>query len=322
MSPAAPIVEELLPPPEPWDAALRLARLPYLLFLDSAERHPIRGRYSFVTADPVEWIERSAHSPSGPDPFFELKQRLARFPAETLNGLPPFQGGVAGLFGYGLQHAVERIPRPRFVEFCVPDLVVGLYDWVIAFDHREGRAWLISTGYPEIEVGQRHFRAAARLRQTQEVLQGPFATPTSQTAVGALSLNELSPQLPLPGWPSVTINSDPSAYLAAVRRASEYVHAGDCFQVNLSQRLLHPATLPSLELYRRLRERNPAPFAGYLDLGHFAVVSASPERFLKVTGGEVETRPIKGTRPRGATPDEDRRLAEELRQSAKDRAEN
>ena len=112
-------------------------------------------------------------------------------------------------------------------------------------------------------------------------------------------------------------------YVAAVRRAVEYIHAGDCFQVNLSQRLLTPLAGSPLDLYGRLRERNPAPFAGYFDLGEFRIASASPERFLQASHtGEVETRPIKGTRPRGRTPEEDRRLAAELLASPKDRAEN
>jgi para-aminobenzoate synthetase component 1 len=107
-----------------------------------------------------------------------------------------------------------------------------------------------------------------------------------------------------------------------VRRAIDYIEAGDCFQVNLSQRLLTPARLHPLRLYERLRRRNPAPFAGYLDLGDFVVLSASPERFLRVTDGWVETRPIKGTRPRAHTPAEDEAAAAELLHSAKDRAEN
>jgi para-aminobenzoate synthetase component 1 len=107
-----------------------------------------------------------------------------------------------------------------------------------------------------------------------------------------------------------------------VQRAIEYTHAGDCFQVNVAQRLLTPQEGRPINLYGRLRERNAAPFAGYFDLGDFAIVSASPERFLFVEGGEVETRPIKGTRPRGATPAEDRAHLAELRASTKDRAEN
>jgi para-aminobenzoate synthetase component 1 len=127
---------------------------------------------------------------------------------------------------------------------------------------------------------------------------------------------------PLLRKPHVFSNFDRPGYLAAVHRAIEYIHAGDCYQVNLAQRLLHAATLPPLELYRRLRERNPAPFAGYFDLGQFVIASASPERFLQVRDGEVETRPIKGTRPRGANHVEDQTLIADLLASAKDRAEN
>jgi para-aminobenzoate synthetase component 1 len=138
----------------------------------------------------------------------------------------------------------------------------------------------------------------------------------------------LAPQWPVPGLEPLTSNFDRAGYLATVRRAVEYIHAGDCFQVNVAQRLLAPAHVAPRELYRRLRERNAAPFAGYFDLGAFVLASASPERFLRVTAGEggvadeVETRPIKGTRPRGRTPEQDRARAAELLASAKDRAEN
>ncbi|HVK07293.1 MAG TPA: aminodeoxychorismate synthase component I [Gemmataceae bacterium] len=280
-----------------------------MLFLDSADRHPDRGRYSFVSADPIEWITTTTG-----DPFADLSRRLAAYPLPTLPGLPPFQGGLAGQFGYGLQHAIERLPRPRFDEFAVPDLAVGIYDWVVAFDHLQDRAWLLSTGYPD-------GRPERRLRQVRDWLadrgDGPPARPPA--------MDRLKPgphEYPLPGHPGVTSNFDRAGYLAAVRRAIEYVHAGDCFQVNLSQRLLAPLAEHPLTLYSRLRDRNPAPFAGYLDLGDFAIASASPERFLRVTNGEVETRPIKGTRPRGATPAEDAARAAELAASPKDRAEN
>jgi para-aminobenzoate synthetase component 1 len=159
-----------------------------------------------------------------------------------------------------------------------------------------------------------------RLEDVQNYLSNGQAT--AMPVGGALAVKPLAPQFPLPGREGVSSNFDRSGYLAAVRRAVEYIHAGDCFQVNLSQRLLHPATLPPLELYGRLRECNPAPFAGFLDLGDFAVASASPERFVRVAHGEVETRPIKGTRPRGRTPAEDQRLVDELRASPKDLAEN
>jgi len=316
---ALPLVEELTPAPEPWAVARRLSHLPHLLFLDSADRHPARGRYSFVTADPIDWVVDSTRDPQYPDTFAELNRRLAAYPVPTLPGLPPFQGGVAGLFGYGLQHAVERIGRPRFDEFRVPDLAVGAYDWVIAWDHVTDRAWVISTGYPE---GRE--RAGRRLREVAEFvrIQSKPKLNSDEFSYPALAPENLARQYPLAGRPGVTSTFDRDGYLTAVRRAVEYVHAGDCFQVNLSQRLLARLTEHPLDLYGRLRERNPAPFAGYFDLGEFAVASASPERFLKVTDGAVETRPIKGTRPRGPTPAEERERIAELAASAKDRAEN
>jgi para-aminobenzoate synthetase component 1 len=316
--PAAPLVEELAPAPDAWDAARRLAPLPHLLFLDSAAGDSPLGRYSFVTADPFDWL-----STRGPDdkPFPRLAGRLARWRTETVAGLPPFQGGVAGLFGYDLCHHVERLPRPDFDEFALPDLAVGCYDWVLAFDHRADRAWLVSTGLPETEPWRRRVRAARRLRAVrQRLLAAPAEAPVDSAP--PLPASSLCPQFGLPILPRLTSNFDRPGYLAAVGRAIGYVHAGDCFQVNVAQRLLHPATLPPLELYGRLRERNASPFAGLFDLGGAVVVSASPERFLRVEAGEVETRPIKGTRPRGATPQEDRARAEELLSSAKDRSEN
>jgi para-aminobenzoate synthetase component 1 len=126
----------------------------------------------------------------------------------------------------------------------------------------------------------------------------------------------------VPGLGRIASNFRRDDYFTTIRRAIDYVHAGDCFQVNIAQRLLAPAQLAPLELYGRLRARNPAPFAGYFDLGDFVIASASPERFLRVADRRAETRPIKGTRPRGKTPAEDRARAAELLASAKDRAEN
>ncbi|HEY7310320.1 MAG TPA: anthranilate synthase component I family protein, partial [Gemmataceae bacterium] len=318
--PVTPFVEELTPSLDPWQTARRLAHLPHLLCLESAFANPKLGRYSFVTADPFDWL-RSRPGPSErTDPFVSLQDRLRGWCVEPVPGLPPFQGGAAGLFGYDLCHYIERLPRSRRDEFQTPDLAVGFYDWVIAFDHATRRTWILSTGLPQTESEPRRQRALHRLQAVKHWLTDSSpsrAWPRGES--GTVSPRSL---YPLPGFPGVFSNFDRPGYLAAARRAIEYIHAGDCFQVNLSQRLLHAATLEPLELYRRLRERNPTPFAGYFDLGDFVLVSASPERFLRVEDGRVETRPIKGTRPRGATPDEDRRQREELLRSAKDRAEN
>jgi para-aminobenzoate synthetase component 1 len=320
-----PLAEELLPAPAAWDVARRLADQPNLLFLDSAAPGRL-GRYSFVTADPFAWMDArgrlvSEAIPGGvaigfeADPFDTLRGWLERFRRDTAPGLPPFQGGAAGLFGYDLCHHLERLPRPGLDEFEVPDVAVGFYDWVVTFDHAEGRAWVVSTGLPD-EDHER--RARQRLKRVKQLLARPEPDLPRSSHWAA------RPQtyFPLPGVPGVGSSFSREGFLEAIRAGIDYVHAGDCFQVNLAQRLLAPLAEPPLELYRRLRERNPAPFAGYFDLGGVAVASASPERFVRLHKGRVETRPIKGTRPRGGTAAEDEAQARELLASAKDRAEN
>ena len=321
---AAPIVEEVTDL-EPWEVCLRLAALPHLLFLDSARQSAL-GRYSYVTADPFVWIWPPAgfinHVPvimPPADPFDCLADALERYTAPTIPGLPPFQGGAAGLFAYDLCHYLERLPRPRYYDFAVPDLAVGLYDWVISFDHQQHKAWLICTGHPEVEPRRRHRRAAERRDQVRRLLDSdPSAPSVKQTDPIRIE----APHFPVEGRAGLHSNFDRPGYLQAVRRAIDYIHAGDCFQVNIAQRLLYPARESALAIYERLRRCNPAPFAGYFDLGDCAIASASPERFLKVQGGAVETRPIKGTSPRGFLPEEDFARADLLLGSAKDRAEN
>ena len=290
-----------------WEACRRLSDLPHLLFLDSAVKSP-QGRYSYVAADPREWLQWTDESG---DPFAAVRGLLNRGRHDTIPELPPFQGGVAGLFGYELSRRLERLPRPIFNDFALPDLAVGLYDWVLSFDNVTGRAWLIAAGPPD----ERQNRADQVRRWLD---RGPisFVQPSS----ARVPLN--APRFPVPDRSPLTSNFDRSGYEAVLRRAIDYIHAGDCFQVNIAQQLVHPVDAPALEIHHRLRTRNAAPFAGYLDLGEYAIASASPERFLRLTDGEVETRPIKGTRPRGYNPMEDMARGGDLLDSLKDRAEN
>jgi para-aminobenzoate synthetase component 1 len=330
-----PLVEELTPLPSAWHVFERAAHLPYPLFLDSALQDPHIGRFSFVAADPFEFIvaagrhtrlQNEGEIAASNDPFQVLAEYLKQFQAEPAAGLPPFQGGAAGLFGYDLAHHLECLPRPRFDEFQVPDLAIGLYDCVIAFDHQARRGWLISTGFPETEPSARRKRAAGRLREFKQLLALAPAADFLPAPCEAVQPGHF--HYAVPEHPGLFSNFDRSSYLTAVRRAIEYVHAGDCFQVNLAQRLLLPLREPALELYGRLRQCNPATCAGYFDLGRFKIASASPERFLQLTGvGQqhpdvIETRPIKGTRPRGQTEAQDRTYREQLLHSPKDRAEN
>ena len=322
-----PFVEELIPPPRPCDAFLRLCARPHCLFLDSARRDPLLGRYSFVAADPFDFLSLPA---DGGDGLAELARRIAEFPAAAVPGLPHFQGGAAGLLSYDLGRSLERLPTPRYDEFRVPALAIGFYDTVVAFDHATGRVWIISHGWPETDAIARRRRAAERLREVREILDEPVGgegnakckVQNAKCKMEEDGVLENAPQFSVSRAAGLLSNFTREMYLETVRRAIEYIRAGDVFQVNLAQRLLYPAHDDSVSLYLRLRERNPATFAGYFDLGDFQIVSASPERFLQVRGSEVEARPIKGTRRRTAWPEADLFGGDELRSSEKDRAEN
>lgn len=309
----------MIPAPEPTDVFLRLADLPHCLFLDSALRDPVLGRYSFVTADPFDYLECP---PEAVGALNELARRMSGLKTTTIDGLPPFQGGAAGMFSYDLGRQLEKLPSPRLDEFKAPALAIGFYDVVIALDHVENRAWIISQGLPEVQHERRHRRAATRLEQFSRRLASgkPVRRQATESRLPRLGPEELAPRYPVGG--GLSSNFSESEYLKALSRAIEYIRAGDVFQVNLTQRLLYPADDDSISLYLRLRQRNPAPFAGFFDLGDFQIVSASPERFLKVADRAVETRPIKGTRRRTACGQADLSVADELRQSEKDRAEN
>lgn len=327
-----PLVEELVPAPLPLEAWDRLAALPYCLFLDSALELSEVGRYSFLAADPFAVTACLAGDTGA---LFRLAADARQYAAARVPGLPPFQGGVAGLWSYDLNRQLERLPVPALDEFEVPALAVGWYDVVLAWDHEAGRAWLFSHGLPEAEPAARRRRAAERLAEMRAWLAAPPGSAArarrsdsrgvaivAQSGRPPLDRAGLAPQYPLAAHERLTSNFSRDEYLAMIRRAVEYIHAGDVFQVNLAQRLLHPATDDSRALYRRLRERNAAPFAAYFDAGDYQILSASPERFLRVGDGQVETRPIKGTRRRSSSPEADLFTGDELQASVKDRAEN
>lgn len=315
----APEIQELTPAPDPADVLVRLSALPHCLCLDSALRHPQLGRYSYVMADPFRFVRIA---PDDRDPLAQLQEALAVCPTVRQRELPAFQGGAAGLFSYDLGRSFEKIPKPRNDEFQLPAVAVGLYDVVIAFDHREGRAWLVSQGWPEHDERLRQNRAMARMQEFLRQLERPLDPGRREIDVHTIDLLNGSPQYSVPGPDGLLSNFTGDQYCAAVGAAIQYIHAGDIYQVNLSQRLVHPQSTDSLALYLRLREQNPAPFAGYFDLGDFQIASASPERFLQVQQRNVETRPIKGTRQRVLGPEADLFSSDDLRASEKDRAEN
>jgi para-aminobenzoate synthetase component I len=341
MSPFAPLVEPLGPTADPAEVCARFLDLPYLLFLDSAAPEHPDAHYSFLAADPVRVVRSKGANteiqsvpgewtPVEGDALSVARAMLPSEPTEPVPGLPPFQGGIAGYIGYDWGAVLERLPRPRYDDLGIPDVVLGLYDWIIAWDHRIGTAWLISTGLPETGDARERF-ARARMELVRERLGGRRVSGKAGKRVSTPepSYGASAPSYPVggvEGAEKIGLRSTFThrGYLDAVAQVREYILAGDIFQANLSQRFQSRWAEPPFDLYRKLRQQNPAPFAAYLGFGELAVLSASPERFLRLDEDRrhIETRPIKGTRPRGLGPMHDAALGRALAESEKDRAEN
>lgn len=324
IEPFVPLVESLPPEIDLVTAMRKLSSLPHLAVLDSALEMGRLGRYGFVVADPFETIRVTRPSA---DPLAGLSRLLDAFaeaPTALIDDLPPFRGGAVGFFGYEFGRCFEKVPAARHDEFDIPLAMFGLYDVVLAWDReRPGQGWIISQGLPERNPTARRARAENRLKFFLDRLKAPEPKlETSNVGFQAMAHGLTAPQYQtrLPG--SWLGNFDGLGFRQAVEKAREYIYAGDIFQVNLSQRLMRPADLASIDLYCRLREVNAAPFAAYFDGGPFQIVSASPERFLQVRDRVVETRPIKGTRRRTGNPRDDEEQKRQLLASPKDRAEN
>ena len=303
---------------DPFAAFGPFADEPWAMFLDSAQVCERQGRHSYIALDPWRTITAQGRrlavdgETREGDPFALLQAELTAIRAETVPDLVPFQTGALGYFGYELGHHLERLPRAPVGEFAFPDMAVGLYDTVVAFDNLARRAWIVSSGQPESGSAGAE-RARARSDAFEARLRGASGDP--------LPMGPRPEHWPAPNWRA---DCERAEYETKVARVVEHIRAGDIYQANLSRglRASLPPKLHPFHLYGRLRAINPAPFAAYLGLGEIVIASSSPERFLKLSDGWVETRPIKGTRPRGATPEKDRDEAQALLSSEKDRAEN
>jgi para-aminobenzoate synthetase component 1 len=281
----------------------RLLDQDWPVFLDSGHPLATDGRYDILSAAPrtklitrgsVTEIQRGAErATSTADPFSLIQEALgARLP--PIAGLP-FRGGAIGYFGYDLARRLERLPTLAEDAEALPEMAIGLYDWALVIDHRHRRSRLFA---PD----RRSLDAWLALLQTPD--RQVEAPPPFQVTAPVVS------------------NLSHARYRDALEQIQRYLHAGDCYQVNLAQRFAAPAQGDAWHAYTRLRRANPAPFGAYLSFDDCRILCSSPERFLQVRNDRVETKPIKGTRPRGQDPREDCALAESLRLSAKDRAEN
>lgn len=264
-----------------------------------------RGRYDIAVAEPAVTLEtrgglteirRDGMLEQTPDdPFDVVRRCLGPAPFESVPGLP-FCGGALGWLGYDLGRRIERLPATAADPLGLPEMAVGIYDWAILVDHHERRAML---------VGRAGAAAAAR-----ENLLAAYRARTAPEPGDFSVRGELESSL------------ERAAYRRCFERVQDYIQAGDCYQVNLARRFRVTATGDPWRAYLRLRESSPAPYSAFIRTRDAAVLSVSPERFIQVRDGRVETSPIKGTASRGASPETDAELARALRESPKDRAEN
>ncbi len=296
----------------PLSAFAAVSHIPYSLLLDSADTGHPDGRYSYICCKPIETLETKngkttitnwdAQTTFESCPFTLLQSRINTWiqNAETIKELPPFQGGAAGFFGYDLGRQLENIKEDTPNNQAMPDMAIGIYDQVLAHDNKTKQSWIIT-----------HARNKDEARTKQKHLLRLFAQEPERAGHSCADLP----------WEPVFDTHD---YKENIKKIISYINEGDIFQANMTQRF--DAELPEnfapFEHYLNLREVNPAPFAGFMDLGQVKISSASPERFISINDGNVQTRPIKGTRPHVEDTKIDQRYRDALINSEKDNAEN
>ncbi|GAA3529365.1 aminodeoxychorismate synthase component I [Zobellella aerophila] len=285
-----------------------IAHLPWAMLLESGTLERADSRFHIISAAPLATlvtrgettlIDCQGKQETSPDSPFTLLQGLqqrllGRLQAPAQWAHLPFLGGALGLFGYDLGRRLERLPSLAADELATPDMAVGIFDWAWVIDTQTGQAHLLALG----DEAQLHERLAWWRAQRVAPAQ-PFRLEG--------------------GWRA---NQDYDDYRANFERVQAYLRAGDCYQINLTVRFDAPFNGSAWQAYRHLSAHNRAPFSAFLQLPEGAVLSLSPERFIELDGRRVETKPIKGTRPRGSCPAEDAALAAELADAPKDRSEN
>lgn len=300
------LIHELIYSPDSAILFARIANQPWAIYLDSGRPQSQYGRYDILTANPFITLSTvdgetkissvDSVDTSSADPFALLKTTLEAYKV-TNSGLP-FEGGAIGYFGYDLARRLEHMPSSALDGEHIPQMMVGIYDWAVVVDHKTQKSCLVSHGFNPATHTQ--------WQGLCDLFDAPFEIPESTFEVVS----------------EVVSNMDLPAYEKAFEKIQHYIHEGDCYQVNLAQRFSANAMGNAWTAYEHLREISPAPFLAYMNLPGLQVLSASPERFLQVSGRHVETRPIKGTRPRAVDAEEDAKNAQELEASLKDRAEN
>ena len=306
-----PFIEEVSTQHTPESLAETLAAARGVVVLRSQYFDSPQARYSFVAARPfLEFKAYGARCQVGKqelygNPWNLLDALAARYELLEQMDLPFPLGGCFGYWGYDLKQFVEpRLEQHAVNDLELPILHVGFYDSLVVFDHRLARSWIVSTG-----VTEDGSRKSSVLREGLEFWRQQLALEPAGHA------HRVPVESPL------STNVSRAEFVAKVRRVQEYIRLGHIYQANLSQRLAVQSGLDGWELYHRLSEVSPAPFSAYYDCGEFQVVSSSPELFLRLSGNQIQTRPIKGTRPRSNDSVRDAQLTYELQTSAKEISE-
>lgn len=303
---------------------------PFSVLLESKKGPDKIARYSFIGIEPFlifkvknGAIEINVHGKnvlSSSTPLKKLRELMQLYKIDAGEELPPFAGGAAGIISYDFVHYFEKLPKSAIDDVHIPDAHFMIFDTVIAFDHRDEKIYLVSCPAAEeiitgsvahIEDWDVYYdRAFEKINGHYEKIKRPTpeALPSRGTSGRGIKIrHEMGKQ----------------TYMDIVNRTKEYIRAGDIFQANLSQRVsANIGDARPWELYKVLSHINPAPFAGYLNMGDYFIASSSPERLVRVSGNRVETRPIAGTRPRGASEEDDRHMRTELLLNEKERAEH
>jgi len=281
---------------------------PYCFWLDSSLQNKRLGNYSFMGSNPFLVFKSKEHNITITEgdhvqnvkgnPFDKLRELLNKYKVESAHAIP-FLGGAVGYFAYDMGHHIERLPRAAIDDVGISDCCFGFYDSILAIDHQSNEVHIIASGLKDDP------------RTALDKLKGK---------ISGLSPH-LEPEEQQVQNVEIHSNFTKEGYMEAVQRIKDYIRSGDIYQANLTQRFKCSTMEEPFSLYCRLRTLNPAPFAGYMNFGEGYILSSSPERFIKIKDRMIETRPIKGTRPRGKTPEEDAANKEELLSSEKDKSE-
>ena len=317
-----PVYQEFLADTEtPVSAYLKLKDDSHSYLLESADGGKRWGRYSFIGCQPylrvishdscMEIYEDHQKKVLNPveNPLDVLRNLSAKFKPVTLKDLPPFQGGLVGFFNYDLIRKWEQLPDILPADRMHPEAVFIACRLLIIFDHFTHMIKVVAFAHlgKDADLKTAYDRACREVAQTTVKLQNPLSSVSKN---GSLALSDLES------------NFSKADFENAVRRAKDYIVAGDAIQVVLSQKFSGAVSGEDFALYRSLRSVNPSPYMFYLNFGDIKLIGASPEILVRLTDGKIELRPIAGTRPRGATPEEDQALQKDLMADPKERAEH